>query len=672
MDQQLNEILRKLKGDKEPALLPDEINNLVGAFLSTREDITALRPRAYVCLSALCQAFRNSNKSNADAATRSIANIFQSKLNDLLSETMEQPLLNGLDFLTALFQVDSSAATVIFSGEGVVENVMDTIDLTPSQNLCHAIARLLGQAAGYNACRATFTPQITRWLELNSQREDDVVLRGSSTLALVKLSKGSASQGTAGGEPEPVVHEQDIQHLTDVTIGILSSSDKAPNAVDAIEGLAYLSTDPVVKERVANNQTLLRTLFSLVPKQKPSVPDATNSTTIYGVVTVIQNIVAFKPHLTEEQKHIEKLKQMSKAGTKSSQTASGSSTLDDDAHVKSRIRKVLEAGVLPIFPRAMVSADSSGIRIAVGSCLLSIVEEKENRGKVLQAGGAKVLQGILKTAVSNIQPKGDLDPQYLPSVQALAKLAITASPVQVFGPDVGAMYDMIRPFSILLQHPSSNLLQRFEAIMALTNLSSHSAELASRVVKADGLVHKIETLMLEDHVLVRRAATELVCNLIAGSDTFFESYGDGSPRATSKLHILLALSDVDDLPTRLAASGAIATLTTLPSACHSLIDLQLDRHKMFTILAQMIAPPQQEGSNTPPEPNSGLVQRAVFCVDNIFKHVPSEKKTQVIKEANDSQLLQALTTLVKNGNSAGANPQIIAQAVNTLKTFFVS
>ncbi|KAF9055862.1 ARM repeat-containing protein [Panaeolus papilionaceus] len=664
MDEELNQILKKLRGGAEPTLLPDEINNLVGAFLSTRQDITNLRPKAYVCLSALCQAFRNSKKTNPEGATRSIVSIFQPKLNDLLSETAEQLLLNGIDFLTALFQVDSSSATVVFSAEGVVENVMDTIDLTSSQNLYQAIAHLLSQAAGYSLCRPTFTPQIIRWLELNSNKENDVVLRGSSTLALVKYAKGAANQGTAAQESSSDVHEQDMGQLTDIVIGILSS-EKLLNTVDAIEGLAYLSTDPAVKERVVKNQNLLKTLFSLVPTKKPTTPDVANSSTVYGVLTVLQIIVAFKPQLTEEQKHIEKLKEMSKP----SKASITSSTLDDDVRVKARIRQLLDAGVLPVFPRAIVAVDSAGIRIAVGRCLLSFVEEKENRGKVLQAGGSKVLQTILKYAVSNAPAKDNLDPQYLPTIQALAKLSITSSPVQVFGPNVGAMLDMIRPLSILLQHPSSSLLQRFEAIMGLTNLSSHSAELASRVVKADGLVDKIETLMLEDHVLVRRAATELVCNLIAGSDELFEIYGDGSSRASSKLHVLLALSDVEDVPTRLAASGALATLTTLPSACHSLIDLQLERHKLFSILAQMVAPSPQEGSNSPVEINPGLVQRAVFCVNNIFKHVPLEKKQQVNKEANDSQLLVALFTLVKNANTNGIDPQILGQAVDAVKTF---
>ena len=44
-----------------------------------------------------------------------------------------------------------------------------------------------------------------------------------------------------------------------------------------------------------------------------------------------------------------------------------------------------------------------------------------------------------------------------------------------------------------------SLLQRFEAIMALTDLSLQSAEAASRVAQVDWLLTKVEFLMRENH-----------------------------------------------------------------------------------------------------------------------------------------------------------------------------
>lgn len=52
---------------------------------------------------------------------------------------------------------------------------------------------------------------------------------------------------------------------------------------------------------------------------------------------------------------------------------------------------------------------------------------------------------------------------------------------------------------------------------------------------------------------------ELICNLMASS-LGLQKFADGSKRASQRLHILLAMTDVDDLPTRSAAGGALAML----------------------------------------------------------------------------------------------------------------
>jgi hypothetical protein len=345
---------------------------------------------------------------------------------------------------------------------------------------------------------------------------------------------------------------------------------------------------------------------------------------------------------------------------KPSQEPNSSSALDDDENVKTRVQRLVAAGVLDVFPGAVPGAESLGIRVVAGKALLNIVEDRENRGRVLQSGGAKLLGLIIKHALSTLsvdtssKTKAVLDAIHLEPIQALAKLAITSSPVQVFGPNDGAVYDAIRPFSIMLQHPAATLLQRFEALMALTNLSSHSAETASRVAKADGLLGSVELLLLEEHTLVRRASMELICNLISGSDTVFERYGgvENTSGTKSKLQIVLAMSDVADLGTRLAASGALATLTDAPSACEGLVALQLERHRMLPILAQLIDPstcPQNDDEEGSMESDPGLVHRGIVCARNVLLSIQNEKtRKQIAKEAGEAGLVQGLVNVVKS------------------------
>ncbi|KDR85723.1 hypothetical protein GALMADRAFT_234779 [Galerina marginata CBS 339.88] len=673
-DETLNNILKKSQTSPGYNLLPDEITCLTSLFLSTRPDAPTIRAKAYVVLSAFCQGVRGKGKDTG-ITTKVIVNAFGPTTLQYLGETNETSLMTGISFLTALFQVDVQAASSIFAEDGLVENMMDAVDLSPSNILSQEVAHLLGQACGHKTCRTIITPQIVRWLDFKSRQATDGVLQSAAAVALIKFTKGSTTDNPESGIPE--VRDSQTDELAEKLVNTIVSGQSASYA-DAVEGLAYLSTDPIIKETLTRNSKFLEKLVSLIPTQKGGASKKQadlNATLIFGVILIICNLASFRTRLTEEQRQVEKLKRMTKAGKGLSEAEEANTLLNDDDHVKARIRLLIASGVLSAFPSAITLTESPGVRLNVGKCLLSIVEEKENRGKVLQAGGAKVLHTIIQQALSSHsegagrqQSAATLSPTDLEAVQALAKLAITSSPVQVFGPNVGAIYDVIRPFSILLQHPSSNLLQSFEAIMALTNLASHNADVAARIAKADGLLNKVELLLLEEHTLIRRASVELICNLIAGSDEAFERYSGDSANSANKIHVLLALSDEDDLPTRLAASGALATVTAAPTACSALISLQFEKHRFLTLMTQLIDPSvlNKQGEEAL-ETNPGLVHRGVVCIYNVFKSITdNEVREKISKEATESGLLRALAKLIQ-GRGLVKDPAILQQAAEALE-----
>jgi Myosin-binding striated muscle assembly central len=648
------------------ALLPEELSYLISGFLPVNPPAT--RSKAYLILSSFCQGVRRSspvNRAVPDPTTETLVRCFGPLTVSRLSDTEESTLLAGVTFLTALFHVDWESASSIFQQDGVLEAIMDSVDLDPSVQLSLSVAQLLAQACGHKGCRSVLTSQSFQWLEYASRTSGDMRVRAGATNALIKLSKGSAadaSESSGVGTQVQAGKSEDVSLAAAMEEIIISGSDIG-SSVDAIEGLAYLSVNPAIKDSLSRDSKFLRQLFSLLPSRKVTstiTPTESTSTLVFGILVIIVNLCAYRPHLTEEQAQIEKLRRMAQAGNDPAKSSSVSSAFDDDEHVRARVRRLIDAGVLDIFSTA-VRTDSSGVRVNVGKVLLSITEDKENRGIVLQRGGAKVLITVLKHATSTAPSDPStqasaLDAAYLDAVQALAKLTITSSPVQVFGPNEGVMYDVIRPFSSMLQHSSSTLLQRFESIMALTNLSSHSSEVASRIAQAEGLLAQIEFLLLEEHTLIRRAAMELLCNLIVGSDPVFEKYGgEHNPTSVkSKLQIVLALSDVDDLPTRLAAAGALATLTAAPGACQALVTLQLERRRVLPILAQLIDPIAAQSHDTSHvetaegESHPGLVHRGIICVRNIILNISDEGlRKRLSKEAKETGLLQGLTNIMK-------------------------
>lgn len=658
----LNQLLAKVQTSSP--LLPTEVLCLISSFRSTHST-ASVHSTAYLILSSLCQSVRSKAKGgDRDAAAVDIVRIFQDSVVNLVGDTEEQAIITGLSFLSALFQVDWESASMILLQEGVIDNIMDNVDLTPSAELAYETAHLIGQACGHKKCRTRLTPRINLWLKSEATSTHQRVA-AAATVAIVKLQKGASADDLVNETPEK--SDALAQNLK----SIIMTNGEPSSMVDAIEGMAYLTIDPAIKETLSRDPAFLKRIFSLFSYRKPNSPVTSgNLSLVYGVLSIITNITSYRPRLSEEQSQVEKLKSMTKSG-KGSLSAQEPSILDNDDHVRARVRRLIDAGVLPVFSAAMSQTNSRGVRLNVGKALLSIVEDKENRGMVLQTGGARVLQNLIKESRESCEaPNKELTRNVidLEPIQALAKLSITSSPVQVFGPNVGAMIDAIPPFSHMVTHPSSTLLQRFEGTMALTNIASYSTDLATRIAKADGLINKVELLLLEDHVLVQRASMELICNLIAGSDEIFERYGGGDTvgSAMSKLQVVLALSDVDDLPTRLAASGALATLTISPGACRALFALQLDRHRFLPMMVQLIAPSNSTDSTGQAQHASGLLHRGVVCIFNFLAALDSDARKSIFNEAKDAGLMEALADVIKNP-SIKTNEPIQRTAAQALK-----
>ncbi|GBE77230.1 hypothetical protein BKA93DRAFT_785576 [Sparassis latifolia] len=674
-DIQLDAILKKSQEKSWKSLLPDELNTVIGSFLPSHP--LTLRSKAYIVLSAVCQRIRKDSsspfsKEHIDASTDLIHRAFELAIVTRLADTEENKVFEGLSFLAALFEVDWQSASSIFQDEAILESLTDCMDIFASSlQMSRSVAHLLAQASGHKACRALISSQHLAWLSTQSRQASDSTLRAAAAVALVKLSRGMGSDAAEVGSAEKAAMLISDEELVKLMKGLVVDESNPSSVSDAVEGLAYSSTDPTVKELLSNDSSFLSRLFAFIPRRKGSstVAEDMGMSPVFGAVVIISNLCAYRPRLTEEEAQMAKLRRMAKAspGSSSTHQEAENNPLDDDDHVRKRGRKLMQCGVMDALTAAIRATDSRAVRLAVGKAVLSLVEDKDNRGKVLQTGGAKALMTIIHSILPAAGPSSQskklppMEASDIEPIQALAKLAITASPVQVFGPNEGALYDAIRPLSLMLLHPTSNLLQRFEALMALTNLSSQSAEVSSRIARTDGLLNGVELLMLEEHVLVRRAATELICNLVAGCEEVFNRYGAKSSK--SKLQVLLALCDVDDTPTRLAASGALATVTSSPDACQALLDLQNERHRVLPILGQLVDPTivstddnESEDADIEAKADPGLVHRGAVCVRNFFLAIEdSAAHKQLATEAERVGLVRALVGVVKTYSASGNN-----------------
>ncbi|KAF8560096.1 ARM repeat-containing protein [Imleria badia] len=677
---------------KDPSsLLPDELSYIVAAFVPSQPPSS--RSKAYLVLSAFCQGVRvskSSERSQAggdqpDQGSLALFRVFQPLIASNLSQSREDALLAAVTFHCALFQVDWTSASQIFTEDGFID-LLTTLEMATSSPVELELVRLYAQASSHKTCRQLFSDESIAWLQKKSSQSTDDALRAVALLAIVKLAQGSSDDAaTIPGGSAPttsVLAREDVARAAQLSDMIMNSKDIEACLNEAVEGLAYLSINPSVKKSLANN-TFLKRLFSFVPKRKAAVDAANNSTLVYGVLVIISNLCAYKPRLSQEQQQITKLRRMAESGKQAGRQGAEEQLdpLESERAVQARCRSAISSGALDVLATAS-GLDSQGIRSSIGQVLLSFAEDKENRGEILRGGGSKTLTRIIQSVSSS---SDSLAPETLPAIQALAKLAITAPPIQVFGPNEGNVLDVIRPFSQLLLHPSASMLQQFEAMMALTNLASHGPTLASRVANTPHVLNKVELLMLEDHTLMRRAATELICNLVAWSEQVFERYAgadDETARSTSrdgssksKIHVLIAMSDVEDLPTRLAASGALAMLTSMKTACEAIFELQMERHRAFLVLAQLIDPSVHAGDDDDAvdEDTSvgvgdpGLVHRGVVCILNLLSklQVPSHRD-KLKDEVRKAGLLVVFEKLLK-GELGSFSEDVLGSAAEVKK-----
>lgn len=619
--------------------------------------------------------------------------------------------------LTALFPIAPSASASLLTGkigdEGDSLGILLELAELPSP-LQPALAELFVAAADSKQGRDLVLTRGMEWLKGGVKYEEgsgDVTALCAA--ALSKLSGSSdADQGKPPSEGQGIesitASNADREELAKKMMAFVEdSSSNYPALQSIIEGLAVLSLRPRVKVLLSSSPKFLKSLIDLspVPGRKggslPVTPrgmiDADNDAKLfesvetsfcYGLASILVNITSPKPILSEQDQEMEKLRKMAISADKSKLNEQDEDAeLDSNLEVLKRVKAVLAAGCVNALS-GLIRADSRLVKEAIGRLCRNLVdspdEEKDRkewmRRRVLfvKDGGFKVLSIVLrdllamatvkpstKASDTTLSPANPATIDIIPACQALAKLVVTTDPATLFPPpyQVTAL-NALTPLYHLLIHPDSLLIQRFEALMALTNITSIDPTISAKLIKASikplkveslfrtsysseevRVITKVEEMMLDDNELVRRAAVQLVCNLTSsqtGYDYFSGEDSTTTPsRARSLLNILVVLTCIDDVPTQSAAGGALAMLTESPIACKYILmgdihssssaDQTPPRSPWSRICGLLETAPEVEYdertepipiiSSTPSQPNAELVHRGVIILYNLLEYV---------------------------------------------------
>ncbi|TQN70517.1 Ring assembly protein 3 [Colletotrichum shisoi] len=562
----------------------------------------------------------------------------------------------------ATFPVVPDLTAELFLSEGFLSSLGPLMRRKwKSRKVETACLEMLNAACMNSQCRDAVNKYCTEWLEEVVDQDPDQIAKemqqdpeysakeGSITmrkhseqvqnLAAVILAKlravpSAPAQNEDGrGKISPAITTIEELSMRFTTM-LLSEDDHGHQ--HSIEGLAYASIQPVIKEKLAGNADFLKKLVKTLANAPPKSP------VTYGALSILVNLTRYQPSLTEEEKKMNQLKAYAAAAGKSA----GPDPLNDNDHVTERCKRVFEAGVTPVLVTHSKNGSPASLSLTV-AIIYSLSVTTSLRGKLAQQGAVKLLLAAWATL-----PESEAAGRRT-AAQALARILISTNPSLVFGggsrsnPQSSAIRPLI---SIIPPDPAAetrDLLPTFEALMALTNLAS-TDDLDTRRAIVRVAWPQIEDQLLSSNARVSKAAVELVCNLVQAAEGM-ALYADGSPQAKGRLHILLALADAEDEGTRSAAGGALAALT----GHENVVQAVVDRERGVKAILDMCA-----------DDNEDLRHRAGFIVYNMVavEGAPgANARKKIIEEGG----LEALKEAAKKSRRAEV-VEVLVQALKIL------
>ncbi|KAL8871049.1 MAG: hypothetical protein Q9174_003044 [Haloplaca sp. 1 TL-2023] len=537
-------------------------------------------------------------RSQATLATAKYLELSGEKGSTYISKFIPSRIMKGhsedivlaFSVAAAVFPIVPTMAASLFLTEGFVPSLVPLLDKrNKSDKVEQAALQMLSAACVDSACREAIKKHCLQWLKhvMNDGKDDRPAV---AAVVLAKVLDPTAPKKDTGGKGEE--NTNGINELVPMFKKLLADQ-RATSKQSSIEGLAYSSIRPPVKEELANDHEFLTRVMETLRASQPS------STTAFGALTILDHLTRYLPVLSEEQKRMTQLKAYANA----SKAAAQPNPLDEDAAVSKRCQAVVHAGAVSTFVAVNGHLSSASTALVI-SILLSLCQNKGLRGTIAQQGGAR----LLLLNYTSITGTSDADKNARrTAAHALARILISIDPALVFPPSGSPpLTSTIRPFLSLITENQGdisdgprNLLPSFEALLALTNIASVSPEIPETIVRQ--ALPTIEELLLSNNVLIQRASTELVCNLMT-SPAGIEAFADESNAADRRLHILIAMADVEDMATRKAAGGALASLTSFDGVVRGI----LKRKRGVEILLGLCA--DEDGE---------VAHRGLVCVNDI-------------------------------------------------------
>ena len=598
----------------------------------------------------------------------------QQRLSDFITSRVSQATVESVvvafSAAVAMFPLVPATAARLFLTDGFPQSLVPLIvKKSKSTRVRQTALEMLSAAAIDSSCREAINKYCRGWIEDQARTKEEGPSQRTAAVILAKLGSADTTDDALETE-EKRADPDEAESLTGKFKKMMMTDDDGCRQ-SSIEGLAYLSLVPATKEKLAEDEGFLKRLVNTL-RNSSDEPGS-----LFGTISILANLTKYPPNLSEEQKRLLQLK----AYANPAKVKLDPDVADQDQAVTKRCAAILRADVVPVLVVLGHRISSTSLAL-VFSILLSLSREQKHRGAMAQQGAVKfLLHGY--TLLSGSSTTSDKRARYT-AAHALARILISVDPHLLGGSSASPpIASAISPLVMLLKDDDDNdedgsantitssgqrdLLPRFESLLALTNLASMEDDTIRGLIVRQAWP-QIEDLLLSNHHLVQRGAVELVCNVILcpeGIAKFLDVDVDQltddakTTNTTSsstdkgvgynRLHVLLALTDVEDIATRRAATGALAMLTESdeddPSSTMAMMiaNAILRNDRAIPILLDLCQDPEDEG----------IRLRALVCMRNVIFHTSREHASSSSSSSSSTSTSTKRSNITSTINSHG-------------------
>jgi len=424
---------------------------------------------------------------------------------------------------------------------------------------------------------------------LAEKGEDEVELMHLLEAACHMLEDSVASSSSNDNKENSNTFDAKTESIISKKLNSTSSASKQnlSSMERGIEVLAYLASKTQIKEEVAHGFEASvdseHTALEVLVRVAKDVADQDAGEMLFGLASIFQQVAVTVHTLRKESfegkeitmEQYDEIQKMQKTEEEKDMQKPEPDDNDTPENCAERINKMAAANV-PTALVQLLNASSNSSDQAFEQVLLALTRmaaEPSVRGTMIQQGA---LSALIKIDREDKTPSDQKKKIIRIGQHCMAKLLVTTNPSLLTSAQrLGA----IKPLIQLVRDIHAKDLQQFEALMAITNLGASGDDAKQKIIAEKG-ISSLNFAMFSDHEMVKRAATEAMCNLVPHEKMLQHL------REKDTLRLWLALStDYDDnYECARAAAGGLAMSTQDPEIAKVLIGLANFKERIDSLL----------------------------------------------------------------------------------------